>query len=118
MEKLIALLFLSRDLAHRAHLKTTSHAQHVALGDFYSEVIGLADSLAEAYQGRHGLLKDIPLLGAKQSADITKTLRAHLKEVEGMRYSACDKEYSPIQNIIDEICGLYLTTLYKLENLK
>ena len=118
MEKLIALLFLSRDMAHRAHLKTTSYAQHVALNAFYDEVIDLADSLAEAYQGRHGLLKDVPLLGSKQTGDITKTLRMHLKEVEGMRYSACDKDDSPLQNIIDEICGLYLSTLYKLENLK
>ena len=117
MEKLIALLFLSRDLAHRAHLKTTSYAQHVALGSFYDSIIDLADSLAEAYQGRHGLLKDIPLLGAKPAPNPAKLLRDHLDAVEAMRYTACNKDDTPIQNLIDEVCALYLQTLYKLDNL-
>lgn len=32
---------------HYAHLKTTSYAQHVALGDAYSTISGLNDTLAE-----------------------------------------------------------------------
>lgn len=48
---LIAVLFLSRDIAHREHLSTTSFSQHMALGEFYPGVIDLADKLAEAYQG-------------------------------------------------------------------
>lgn len=32
-----------------------------------------------------------------------------------MRYKVCDKSDSALQNIIDEIVELYLTTLYKLK---
>ena len=73
--KIVAVLFLARDLAHREHLTTTSYAQHIALGDFYPAVIDLADRLAEACQGRHGLMQDIPLL----SNDTGKTIINFLK---------------------------------------
>jgi hypothetical protein len=32
-----------------------------------------------------------------------------------MRYKVCDKSDTPLQNIIDEIVGLYLSSLYKLK---
>jgi hypothetical protein len=32
-----------------------------------------------------------------------------------MRYKVVDKECTPLQNIIDEIFGLYYSTLYKLK---
>lgn len=118
--RLIAVLFLSRDLAHREHLRTTSYSQHMALGTFYDSVIDLADSLAEAYQGRHGIIDDIPLLkdeGTK-SADPVVMLEKHLSWVEKTRYTAVEKTDTALQNIIDEIVSLYLSTLYKLKNLK
>lgn len=65
--KFIAILFLSRDIAHREHLRTKIYAQHVALGDFYDAIIGLADSLTEMYQGRHGVIDSIPQLNDEDS---------------------------------------------------
>lgn len=118
MERLIAILFLSRDLAHRAHLRTTSYAQHQALGSFYDDVIDFADELAELYQGRNGLLKDIPLLDDEEEGEIADVLESYMKIIEDTRYKAIPKEDSPIQNKLDEVVGLYLTTLYKLRNLK
>ena len=38
-----------------------------------------------------------------------------LKTLEDTRYDVCDKTDTPLQNIIDEIVGLYLSTLYKLK---
>ena len=118
MERLIAILFLSRDLAHRDHLKTQSYAQHVALGTFYDGVIDLADSLAEMYQGRHGIMKDIPLLDVEERGTPADTIAEYLEMIEEMRYDAVAKTDTAIQNQIDEVVGLYLTTLYKLRNLK
>lgn len=118
MSKLLAILFLSRDLAHREHLKTQSYAQHMALGSFYDDVVEAADSLAEMYQGRHGIITDIPLLDDEPKAIPADTLAEHLKMIEDMRYKAVDKSDTAIQNEIDSIVGLYLTTLYKLRNLK
>jgi len=57
----------------------------------------------------------IPLLSAKTSSNIAEFLQSQLKEIEDGRFEVCDAKDKPIQNIIDEIVGLYLTTLYKLK---
>jgi len=117
--KLIGILFLSRELAHRMHLATKSYAQHMALDGFYNAIVENADSITEAYQGRHGIIDNIPLLKDesvyKEPCDM---LRKHLSWFEKIRYEAVEKSDSPIQNLIDEAVHTYLVALYKLENLK
>jgi len=114
---LIAILFLSREITHREHLKTDSYAQHMALGSFYEDIIGLADSLAEAYQGRVGRITDIPYLGGNTKGEIVQILKKLLEKVEEERKVCCPDD-STIQNIIDEVIALYLSTIYKLTFLK
>jgi len=108
-------LFLARDVAHSVHLNTRSFSKHSALNTFYDEVIDLADKFAEAYQGRHGLIGPISLMSAKKTTNIIEFLEQSLKDIEDMRYEVVSKTDTPIQNIIDEIIGLYLSTLYKLK---
>ena len=108
-------LFLARDVAHSAHLNTRSYAKHVALNEFYDGIIDLADKFAEAYQGRHGLIGPIELQQATKTNSVLEFLQDSLKSLEDMRYKVCDKSDTPLQNIIDEIVGLYLSTLYKLK---
>jgi hypothetical protein len=110
----VGLLFLGRNVAHSTHLNTRSFSKHMALNTFYDEIIDLADSFAEAYQGRHGLMGQIAVPANKKSANIIDFLQSQLDEIEKMRYEVCDKSDSAIQNIIDEIVALYLSTLYKL----
>lgn len=112
--ELAGTLFLARDLAHRAHLKTTSYAQHVALDGFYTEIVGLVDGLVEMYQGRFNKLIDIPLLSGDADADIIEVLADQLEWMHKARYSAVPKDETAIQNHIDTIEGLYMSTLYKL----
>lgn len=110
---LIGHLFLARDVTHSVHLNTRSYAKHKALGGFYEKIIDLADDLAEAYQGRYGLIGPITLHSAKKTNNVVEFLEDSLKEVQEER-----KEYkddTALQNIIDEIEGLYLSTLYKLK---
>lgn len=111
----IGCLFLARDVAHSVHLNTRSFAKHSALNSFYDEIIDLADKFAEAYQGRHGLIGPITLHSAKKTANIVEFLEDSLAEVEKERYIVCDRSETALQNIIDEIVGLYLSTLYKLK---
>lgn len=111
----IGCMFLARDVAHSVHLNTRSFAKHKALGGFYDDVIDLADKFAEAYQGRHGLIGPISLHSARKTSNIVEFLEDSLKEIEEMRYKVCDKSDTALQNIIDEIVELYLTTLYKLK---
>lgn len=108
-------LFLARDVAHSVHLNTRSFAKHKALGSFYDKVVDLADSFAEAYQGRHGLIGPISLQTAKKNGNIVEFLQDSLDEIESNRYKICEENDSAIQNIIDEIVALYLSTLYKLK---
>lgn len=114
-EKLIGKLFLARDVAHSVHLSTRSYAKHKALGKFYTGLIDLADKFAEAYQGRHGLIGTIELQSADNAKNIVSFLENSLKEIEDMRYKVCGRDDTPLQNIIDEIAGLYLATLYRLK---
>ena len=118
MGRLIAVLFLSREIAHREHLRTTSYAKHVALNEFYDGIIEIADSIAEAYQGRYGINDLIPLLDAPAPGAIADVLEGQLALVEQLRYTSVDKQQSAIQNLIDEAVALYLSTLYKLRTLK
>ena len=111
----IGTLFLARDVAHSTHLNTRSFAKHSALNTFYDEVIELADKFAEAYQGKYGLIGPISLMSAKKTNNIVEFLEGQVDELDAMRYKVVDKECNPLQNIIDEIFGLYYSTLYKLK---
>lgn len=111
----VGLLFLARDVAHRVHLSTRSYAKHMALNDFYHEIIELADGFAEAYQGRNGIIGNIPLATAKNTASIVDFLQAQLDEIEKCRYEVCAKTDTPMQNLIDGIIEQYLSVLYKLK---
>lgn len=114
INEFIGMLFLARDVTHSAHLNTKSYAQHKALEGFYSSIIDLADSLAETYQGRHGLMGPVGLLQSKKAGDPLNFLEDQMKILEECRFEVCTKTDTPIQNIIDEIIGLYLSTIYKL----
>ena len=111
----VGLLFLARDVAHSVHLNTRSFSKHMALNTFYNEVIEHADAFAEAYQGRHGLMGPVALHSAKKTANIVEFLQGQLAEIEEARYDVVDKADSSLQQLIDNIVELYLTTLYKLK---
>ena len=110
----IGMLFLARDVTHSVHLNTRSYAKHKALNGFYDEIIELADGFAEAYQGRYGLIGPISLMSAKKTGNIIEFLENQLEEIEAGRYDVCKREDTPLQNLIDGIIELYLSTLYKL----
>lgn len=77
-------------------------------------MIGLADSLAEAYQGKYGIIKDIPTISLKGNKNISAQLKMCVEMIEKAR-----EEYDPfLQNIIDEAIALFYSTIYKLDNLK
>ena len=111
----VGTLFLARDVAHSVHLNTRSFAKHSALNEFYENIVGLADKFAEAYQGKYGLIGPISLMSAKKTNNIVEFLEGQVDELMEMRYKVVDKDCTPIQNIIDEIFGLYYSTLYKLK---
>jgi hypothetical protein len=117
IQQFVALLFLSRDFAHKEHLNSKSYSEHVALGAFYEGIVDLADSLVEAWQGRNlELIGEVPTLKSP-SGDCLDVIRRHLEVLEESREFIPEKD-SALNNIVDEIVALYLSTIYKLKFLK
>jgi hypothetical protein len=110
----VGILFLARDVTHSVHLNTRSYSKHKALQKFYENIIDLADDFSEAYQGRHGLMGPISLMSAKKTSNVIQFLESQLAEIEGARYDVVDKADTTLQQLIDNIVQLYLSTLYKL----
>ena len=111
----VGMFFLARDVTHSVHLNTRSYAKHKALQKFYRHIIDLADNFAEAYQGRNGMIGAITLQSSKKTANVTEFLEDQLEDIEKYRYEVCGKDDSALQNLIDAIVELYLSTLYKLK---
>ena len=117
----VALSFLARDMAHRAHLKATgpgSFAAHMALGNFYEGIVERADAFAEAYQGRYNELLDIPLLENEYAGEIADVLEQQMAWIEDSREQICKRNETALHNLIDEAVSLYQSTLYKLRFLE
>ena len=116
IEQLVARVFTTRNLAHLAHWKTTSYAQHMALGTFYEDIIGLADELAEAWMGRNlQKIGEIPTINVPKGEPLNVFKRL-LEVVQDTRDFVSDD--TVLSNIIDEIEQLYSSTIYKLKFLK
>jgi hypothetical protein len=118
MHDLICQLFTARDAAHELHLKTRSFAAHMALGDLYEELIELADDLAEAYQGKYGLI-DMGRCQVLMSWDKTSPV-AFIQQLAGWAETS-RSAFSPadtnLLNDWDNVISLIYKTKYKLENL-
>jgi hypothetical protein len=117
INEVISQLFAARDIAHAIHLRTRSFAQHVALGDFYEELVDLTDKLAESYAGRYGI---VDVKRATQPAFFDGDAVSFIRSLEQWA-SAKVKEFNPADTYIinqwDEILTLVNRTKYKLENL-
>lgn len=115
VQQFIGLMFLARDVAHVTHLSTRSYAKHKALDEFYHGIVEAADGFAEAYQGRYGLIGNIQIQPPKKKAEIVEFLQEQLDQIGKGRYDICEASETALQNLIDEIISLYLSTIYKLK---
>jgi hypothetical protein len=116
IEQLISRVFYARNLAHYEHWRTESYAQHKALGKFYDGVIEALDALVEAYQGLNGLIGSIPS-PTDTKGDSLKILKADAEWIEA-NHEEISGGNRAVANLIDNVTGIYLSTIYKLENLK
>ena len=93
------------------HLSNDSFAVHMALGGYYTEIIELTDSFAEAYSGCYEKIKNFPenFHNAKEPVKYLESISEYVKK---NRKAMPDE--SQLQNIIDEIAALIDSTLYKL----
>ena len=83
------------------------------MGNYYEDVIDALDSYVEAYQGAFGIVKKV----AGEADDITQMIRDEIVWIDKNREKIA-KGVPALENILDEIVGLHMKTLYKLENLR
>ena len=95
-------------------MRTKSYSTHVALNEFYDSIVDLTDSLAEAAQGRYGIL-DYPELPYQAESDPIMMIRGMRRYIDENRADMCD--HSELQNLIGEFVAQMDSTFYKLENL-
>jgi len=112
----VSALLHSSTTAHFLHLSTKSYAEHKALGHYYEDILDLADSYAEAFQGHYGI---IPLEAYLDDFKVQKDAKAYIRGLLDFAKSMRDElpDNPDLQNIHDEIVGLIAATAYKLENL-
>lgn len=117
IEEMIHRAFCSRNAAHIAHWRTKSYAQHVALNAFYDDIVDATDKLVEAYMGAAGkVVGEFEIPALKPVKDILKYLTEEVAWIDENR-SEIASGIPALENIVDEITGLYLSTIYKLKQL-
>lgn len=99
----------------KSHLKTNKYSKHIALNEFYDDVVDLVDDLIEEYQGLHGVVKDLKNILTTDEMDAREYLE-ELREMtkDGKKFF----EEEELKSDIDSILSLIDKTLYKLKELK
>lgn len=113
IEQLVSRVFATRNLAHLRHWSTDNFAEHMALGEFYDEVIDAVDSLVEKYQGFYTKIGPVTIAAGSTPDNIITVLTADALWINKNR-STISKGNATLENFIDELEGVYLETLYKL----
>ena len=84
IQELIGRVFAARDIAHRAHWRTTSFAVHEALNAFYNALPELIDSIVETHQGLLGLV-DPEIVLAEDPKDLLVWMKSEADWIEANR---------------------------------
>ena len=116
----VGTLLHSATITHFMHLQAQgegSYAKHIALSEYYEEIPGLVDGLAEVIQGCYEeIIAPYPNMFANVTGDSLEYMRMLKEYVSQTRQNM--PELSNIQNEIDSIANLIDSTIYKLRFLK
>jgi hypothetical protein len=123
VSKFFSKLFESREMAHIYHLQVKggegSHATHIALNDYYENVLEFVDDLIETYQGQFGLIEEYDVIDTKdtKSKEVVEYFNELASFIKEGRKCISDED-THLHNIIDEVVALVYKTLYKLKYTK
>ena len=119
VSKFISKLLESREMAQVYHWTVKgdmgSHAAHLALEVYYTEVIEFIDDIVEIYQGQYGLIEGYDIIDTtdSKSKDRLDYFKEAVEFVKSER-TCIKSEDTHIHNIIDELIALQYKTIYKL----
>jgi pyruvate/2-oxoacid:ferredoxin oxidoreductase alpha subunit len=118
LPSIMSLLLFSQTQVHIFHLQTKSHAEHVALNEYYDTIDDLVDEFIESYQGEFGIIeeyKSYKIETYQDSEQVVAYFNMLLNEVKKGRETI---KSTHLQNILDEIITLITKTMYKIKFLK
>lgn len=105
--------------AWKEHLKTDKYSKHIALNEFYEDIVELVDTLIEDYMGIYGKVSDYKNIMTTEkigAVEYLESLREMCKEAADDLFDEDDD--SELLSDIDNILSLIDSTLYKLKELK
>lgn len=114
IEELFGTLQQSMVETWRSHLKTNKYSEHIALDEYYSEIVDKVDALIENWMGIHDKVEEyVNLLDGEEydAIEYLEELRAIV--VEGRELM----DSSELESCVDDILSLIDRTLYKLKEL-
>lgn len=117
LEELVERVFCARNASHLEHWSTDSFSIHMALGEFYDEVVDKIDEIVEVYQGSYGVQKLNLDYEDYCKGKAVKWIPEHVSWIYANRDGICKKN-AMLVNIVEELLAIYARTHYKLENLK
>lgn len=116
IEEFIARGFALRNASHLAHWATSSYSEHVALGDFYDGLLDAIDGIIECYQGCYGKIGNVSPRPFKKDGILDQIVEMANWLAENRDKIA--KKNEILENKLDELGGLFASTVYKLRFLK
>ena len=116
MEDLLSVLLHSVNQVHVFHLQTKSFAEHKALNKYYDSIGDIVDTLAEAYQGKYGILKYKNVSKIEQYESKEQVIEYFDKIIKVIEKTRPIKD-DFIDNIVQEVETLIYQTLYKIKYL-
>lgn len=119
MNEYIGTLLQSRNQTHIFHWQTTSYSNHIALNEYYDGIVGLADGIVEAYQGKYDIIKGYKMNGPIKDLENDDDTIAYFEQLakfcELKRTKLPQDSY--LVNLYDGVDELIRSTLYKLKRL-
>ena len=99
---------------HIFHNQTKIYSEHIALGDYYDDVLDLIDRLVETYTALYGDITGYKSAPYKDYTSKEDTL-AYFKSLYAFiqKNRSCFED-SFLQNIIDELSELVAQTIFRL----
>lgn len=117
IEEFFGTLQQSTVEAWKEHLKTDKYSSHIALNDFYEDIVELVDTLIEDYMGKYGKVKEYKNLMSSEKMGAIKYLEELRELTADGNKNLISKEDTELHSDIDAILSLIDSTLYKLKEL-
>lgn len=110
----ISILRNSSPQVHIFHNQTRVYSEHVALGEYYDDVLDLIDRLAETYTALYGEIEGYTSMPYRDYISKDETVNYFKALYQYVQTNRAIFKESFLQNIIDELSELLAQTMFRL----